>query len=121
MVATGYTDTMSEHFYINLGWGGGDNGWYNLDNISPSWQFKIELSCPFAQPTGWMYVDLNWGGIEWGLWNFPFNTLIEGYNNTPAGGHMMVRSGTYTGAGNSPITFSKKMKIKPYLGQVVIK
>ena len=41
--------------------------------------------------------------------------------DTCHGGHMMVRGGTYTGAGNTPIVFDKKMKIKPYMGQVVFK
>jgi hypothetical protein len=119
MVACGYRDdTPDKHFFVNMGWNGSSNAWYDLSNVNGK---VISGSGPYSQPSGWIYVDTYWSGPEMGYYSFPFNTLFEGNISVPAGGCLMVRGGTYTGTGNTPIVFKKKMKIRPYAGWVVMK
>lgn len=118
MVADGYRDTGPEYFHINLGWSGGSNDWYNLNNVLGH---VIIGSAPFSQPEGWKYVSWKGSTYKWGTLPQPYQFLSEANAAVPAGGQIWIESGTYTGSGNEPITFSKAMKIKPYLGPVIIK
>lgn len=117
MVADGYRDTGGPFFHVNLGWNGGSNGWYNLDDVLGH---EIAGTGPYGQPMNWIYVSVHHTGTETGLLRLPFNTIGEGYTYTPVGGKLWIRGGTYTGPGNEPITLTKAMEIKAYNGTVVI-
>lgn len=119
VVASGYRDSPSPYYFLNCGWNGGSNDWYNLDQI-PGGDPTIDRSYPFSSPMNYTYVDWSYGGSEYGTLQYPYNTLHEGNNDLIAGGQLWVAAGTYTGPGNEPITFSKAMKIVPYKGVVKI-
>ena len=118
VVACGYRDTQSPYYYLNCGWNGAGNGWYNLNNICGSG--PIDYSCPYSSPLNYIYVDGSWAGSENGNIQNPYNTLSEGESAVPGGGHLWIRTGTYTGADNVPITFDGAMTIKSYEGTAVI-
>ena len=119
VVACGYRDTVAPYFYFNAGWNGGSSGWYNYDDI-PGGDL-IERSYPYSTPNNYVYVDAAWGGSENGSVSNPYDTASEGNSAVPSGGHLMIKGGTYTGASNCPIVFSKAMEIKGYRGTVVIR
>ncbi|HUS57538.1 MAG TPA: hypothetical protein VM141_02700 [Planctomycetota bacterium] len=51
----------------------------------------------------------------------PYNTASEGNSRVPNNGFLWFRGGTYTGAGNTPITFTKPMLIQSYRGAAVLR
>ncbi|MHC4867244.1 MAG: hypothetical protein ACYTEX_24480, partial [Planctomycetota bacterium] len=53
------------------------------------------------------YVDGSWLGTENGTIQNPFNTISEGVSAVTAGARLSVKGGSYTGAGNVPITITK--------------
>ena len=120
VLATGYRDTMSPYYYFNAGWNGGSSGWYNLDQV-PGGDPSIDRSYPYASPNNYIYVDAAWGGSESGTLQNPYDTLNEGVAAVPAAGHLMLKTGTFTGAGNVPITITKAMMIQSYLGTAVVR
>jgi hypothetical protein len=120
VVACGYRDSPSPYFYLNCGWNGGSNDWYNLDNIPGGGGCPIEMSYPFSAPLLYIYVDFASSGPESGLLQEPYNTVGEGNAAVLSGGELWIRSGLYTGTGNVPITFKKAMEIKPYGGGAVM-
>ena len=61
-----------------------------------------------------MHVDESWSGTETGLSGNPFNTVQEGLDRI--GDHttdakLYVRPGSYSGAGNYPVTVDKAMTV----------
>lgn len=121
VVAAGYRDAPSPYFYMNAGWNGSGNDWYNLDEIpgtdpTPT----IERSYPWSAPSNYMYVSSTWTGSEDGELLTPFNTLSEGEAAVPAGGHLWLKAGTYTGGGHVPIIIDKPMTIRSYEGTATI-
>lgn len=119
VVACGYRDTLSPYYYLNCGWNGAGNGWYNLDQMCGT-DPTIDYSCPYSSPNNYIYVDGSWTGSENGNIQNPYNTLSEGESVVPGGGQLWIKTGTYTGADNVPITFDKAMTIKSYEGVAVI-
>ncbi len=65
-------------------------------------------------------MDAGWTGYENGTINYPFNTLSEGVSAVPSWGEVLMKGGSYTGAGNAPITIDKPMTISNYDGLAVI-
>ncbi len=119
LVADGYRDDPSPYFHINAGWGGGSNGWYNLDQV-PGTKKIVERSYPYSSPENYQFVDGAWSGTETGTLQNPFDTVSEGYNATPVNGQLWIRSNFYSGTGNDPVVFSKAMTIYAYRGTVII-
>ncbi|MBU0908289.1 MAG: zinc-dependent metalloprotease, partial [Proteobacteria bacterium] len=72
----------------------------------------------------WIYVSSTFAGTEWGLSANPFNTISEGVNHIgqfATDPRLYVAPGTYTGAGNEPITISKPMTIYNWgTGSIII-
>ncbi|MHC4867068.1 MAG: hypothetical protein ACYTEX_23565, partial [Planctomycetota bacterium] len=66
------------------------------------------------------YVDGSWSGTENGTIQNPFNTISEGVSAVTAGARLSVKGGSYTGAGNVPITITKAMTIRSYQGVATI-
>jgi hypothetical protein len=119
VVVAGYRDDQSPHYYLNCGWSGSNNGWYNLNQI-PGGDPTIDRSYPYSAPTNYVYVDGAWSGAEDGTLPNPYNTVHEGNNAIPWDGHLWLKAGTYTGPDNVPVTFDKAMEITPYGGLVTI-
>lgn len=119
VVADGYRDDLSPYFHINAGWGGSSNGWYNLDQV-PGTDKTVDRSYPYSSPNNYTFVDNTWSGTENGNLQNPYNTVSEGYTATPTNGQLYIRSGSYSGAGNVPMTFDKAMTVHPYRGSVTI-
>ena len=119
VVACGYRDTMSPYFYLNCGWSGTNDGWYNLDQI-PGGDPTIDRSYPYSSPEDFVYVDAGWTGSENGTIQMPFNTLSEANSVVVGGGDLWIKAGTYTGPGNVPITMDTAMTIRAYEGTASI-
>jgi hypothetical protein len=119
VLVTGYRDNVAPYYYFNCGWSGAGNGWYSLDNI-PGGDPTIDCSYPYSQPNSWVYVDKNHGAPEEGTLANPYNTLVEGRNALSPGGALLIKTGTYNGSGNVPITFTIRTVICGYAGDVVI-
>ena len=119
LVAAGYRQSPSPYFYLNCGWSGASNGWYNLDGI-PGGSPTIEESLPYCTPGHRIYVDGAWNGSELGSLLQPYNTVGEGNAAVPTGGQLWIKGGTYTGAGNIPTTFNRAMTVVGYEGVVTI-
>jgi hypothetical protein len=119
VVASGYRNTVAPYFYVNAGHdNAADSAWYNLDAMGwgdPS----IDRSYPYSCPNNYVYVDNGAGAGENGNLQNPYNTVSEGQTAVPAGGHLWIKAGNYTGAGNV-ITLNKAMTVKSYLGNVTI-
>jgi len=118
-ICDGYRDDISNQYHINAGWSGVGNGWYRLDSL-PSGGGTISVSNAYGQPANWVYVNYAWSGAEDGRILQPFNTLAEGKTYLVSGGELMIRSGSYTGTGNVPITFDKAGNKRAYAGDVWI-
>jgi hypothetical protein len=115
VVADGYRDSTSPYFHLNVGWSGGSNGWYNLDQI-PGGDSTIDRSYPYSSPSNYVYVDSSWGGIQTGTIQNPWSSVILGAPMVPSGGKMMVKAGSYPGA----VVLSTPMIVNSYQGEAVI-
>ncbi len=125
MVADGYAywdDLGGEYFHINCGWHGNNNGWYKLGGLPVESDPSIDVSFPYSVPDNYIYVDgqdhtpyESDGSIK-----TPYRYVASGVSNTPAGGKLLIKGGTYTGENNSPIVIDKPMTLQNYLGHVVL-
>lgn len=115
VLACGYRDTMSRYFYLNVGWGGNSDGWYNLDEIPGGSDHLIDRSYPYSSPTNYIYVDGSWSTLELGHIYAPYNTLYEGDWFTPSGGRLWIRGG-FVGTGGSNVTLGPSITITSYDG-----
>ena len=121
VVCCGYRSSPSPYYYINGGHNNSDDGWYNLDNLTWGDDWTIDHSYPYGTPNNYVYVDSSWGGSENGSLSNPYNTASEGNSAVPSGGLLFFRGGTYSGASNVPITFTKRMLIQSYRGTAVLR
>lgn len=62
------------------------------------------------------YVDRNASGFEDGSSANPFNTMLEGINSVPVGGHLRILLGTYPGA----LTIDKNMTLHSSGGTAIL-
>jgi hypothetical protein len=121
VVACGYRDTSpDDRWYLNVGWYGNNNGWYDLHEIPGGDDHLIQLSLPHSSPNNFVFVDGGWSGPETGSHHFPYNTVTEGNAAVPAGGRLRIKGGNYAGAGNVPVTLSTPMTVTIYEGTVTI-
>jgi len=120
VVADGYRDSPYPYFHLNCGWHGDNDGWYDLYTQFPGGDASIDYSCPYSCPQNYIYVEGDWSGSENGSLQEPYNTVSEGESATPTGGHLWIEAGTYTGAGNVPITFDRAMMVRSYGGTATI-
>ena len=120
VVVCGYRDTLAPYYYMNAGWNGSSNGWYNLDNM-PGSDSTIDRSYPYSSPNSYVYVNGNWSGYENGNLQTPYNTILEGKGHVPSNGQLWIKTGVYTGTGNSPVLFDTPMNINAYGGSAVIR
>lgn len=119
VIVDGYRDDQTNEWHINCGWSGANNGWYRLDSL-PSGGGSLYISNAYSQPSNWVYVNDAWTGSEDGRILHPYNTLIEGDAAAGAFGEMLIKTGTYTGSSNVPITFNNNNTIRAYAGDVTI-
>ena len=120
VVACGYRDTdADDRFYLNVGWGGSSNGWYDLDEI-PGGDPTIDRSYPHSSPNNYIFVNGDWNGAENGNHQNPYNTVSEGNAAVPTGGRLCIKAGSYTGSGNVPVSFSTPMTVVSYEGTATI-
>jgi hypothetical protein len=121
LLADGYRDTQSPYWHVNCGWSGTCNGWYNLSNFpinSTCAGGAVHKSCPYGQPSNYVYVDKDYTDSESGTVKEPYNTFAEGYTNCPSEGHLWLKGPkTYIA---SPTVLSKKMKIHSYEGDATV-
>ncbi|HEX7318786.1 MAG TPA: C10 family peptidase [bacterium] len=120
VLVDGWTDQFTAQWHINCGWSGANNGWYLLDMLPPGGTGVISRSIPYAQPNNWIYIDSSWVGTEDGRINAPYNTLTEGEAASINGGQLMIRTGTYAGAGNVPVTFDNAVEIRAFGGDIMM-
>jgi len=119
VLACGYRDTVAPYFYFNAGWNGGSNGWYNYDDVCGTG--ALQRSYPYSSPNNYIYVDTAWGGTQSGTFSNPYKTVGQGNTAVPWYGRIFIKGGTYTGAGNVPVTFTKPMLITSYEGSALIR
>ena len=115
VVVAGYRDSVAPYYYLNCGWGGSNNMWYNLDNM-PGGDATIDRSYPYSAPSNYVYVAGSWTGSENGNIQNPYNTLVEGNAAVPSGGQLWLKAGGYTGA----TTFATPLTICSYEGTATI-
>ena len=121
VLACGYRDTSpDDRWYLNVGWHGNNNGWYDLHEIPGGDDHLIQVSLPHSSPNNYVFVDGGWTGPENGNHHFPYDTVSEGGAAVPAGGQLRIKGGHYTGAGNVPVTLSTPMTVTPYEGTATI-
>lgn len=126
VLATGYRTTMSPYFYINTGWNGRCNAWYSLS------AFPVDIddgmcvtgvvarSVPYSQPGNYIYVDGQGGLFEFGMIRLPFETIAQGIYAVPSGGHLWLKSGTYSGEAATVFVIDKPMRIASHQGNARI-
>jgi len=120
VIVDGYRDDITNQWHINCGWNGTNNGWYRLDSLPWGGGGAVSESCAYGQPDNWVYVNYAWSGGENGRILYPYNTLLEGEAASGAWGEMLIKTGTYTGSNNVPITFDNTNTIRAYAGDVTI-
>jgi len=130
VVATGYRDEVSPYFYINTGWSGYCNGWYNLsdfpNNPNNCSTDAIELSIPYSTPGNYFYVDGHERRQPDGSILEPYEYISQGVSAVPSGGTLWIKGGNYTKRANTygnydvPITINKIMTIRSYEGVATI-
>jgi hypothetical protein len=116
-VACGYRDTTAPYFYFNMGWDGGNNGWYDVDDIIPDSDLPLNGSLPYSTPDNYVYTDLNAGSFGNGDLQTPCLLLSSGLSAVPSGGILWLKSGNY---GNAGITITKPMTMNSYFGAATI-
>lgn len=120
VLACGYRDTQpNERFYLNVGWNGANNGWYDLDDI-PGSDPTIDMSCPHSSPNNYVFVNRDWAGMEYGTHQNPYRTVKIANAVVPAGGRLCIRRGSYTGSSNVPVTLSRRMTVTSYEGTAAV-
>ncbi len=119
VLACGYRSPSSTPFYLNVGWGGGSDGWYNLTDI-PGTDPTIDRSYPYSSPDNYVFVDGDCTGLETGSLNYPYNTVSEGAATVPADGYLWIKAGDYTGPDNVSLTVDTPMTLVCYQGLVTI-
>jgi hypothetical protein len=120
VVVDGYRDTGIPYWHLNHGWGGSNDGWYDLDVNFPPDANSIAKSCPYCQPDDYVYVYRGWTGTENGNLQNPYNSLSEGNSAVPADGHLWIKGGRYNGVGDVPVTINKPVTIRSYEGTAII-
>jgi len=121
VLACGYRDSPYPYFYLNCGWNGNSNGWYDINTDVPGRDdHTIDRSYPYCSPGNYFYVDGTWVGNENGTLSMPYNTLSEGNTNMVLNGHLLLKGVTYTGSGNVPCTLDKRMVIRTYMGTATV-
>lgn len=119
IVVDGYRSTVSPFYHVNCGWSGSGNDWYNLESDFPGSDASIDRSYSYSSPNNWVYVDKLYSGNEAGTLEFPYNTIQEGYSNTPSDGQLWFKTGTYNGSGYIG-TFDKAMTLHSYNGSTIL-
>ncbi len=123
MVADGYyhhTLTDTDRFHINCGWNGNNDGWYSLGSLPVNSDPSIDRSYPYSTPGNYVYVNGQDNIFNDGTIHYPYRYIESGVSNTPTNGYLFIKSGTYTGTYNAPITFDKAMTIRSYYGSATI-
>lgn len=131
IVIDGYraNDPNDEILSVNPGWGAGHgvgNTWYKINDI-PGGPILINATV-YQTPINYIYVDGAHSGVQNGSLKTPYSNLFTGIlampfsdpETNPKGGRLWIKAGTYTGAGNTPITIPKAMEISSYRGDVNI-
>jgi hypothetical protein len=119
-VACGYRTTVSPYFYFNMGWGGGNDGWYNVTDIKPDSDNPLNGSLPYSTPDNYAYVDAGVASNGNGDLQTPYQTFAEGESGVARGGVLWLKTGQYQGAGSGSLTLSEPMTIKSYLGAATV-
>lgn len=86
------------------------NGNWDLGNAKPIEYLPYRVS----------YVDGGHSGYENGTKTFPYNTVSEGYDAITKYGALLIKSGSYTGSQNVPITLEKPIRVINYQGTAII-
>ena len=124
--ACGYRSTVAPYFYLNLGWGGLENGWYDLDDIETTPPAPIitdpviARSYPYSTPNDYAYADASVASNGNGDLQTPYQTFAEGVAGVSSGGVLWLKAGQYQGAGNENLTVNTLMTIKSYLGAATV-
>jgi hypothetical protein len=120
VVASGYRESSpSSPFYLNVGHGGSNDGWYNLSSI-PSSDPTIDRSYPYSTPDNYVFVEDDWTGLENGNLQSPYETVPDGAATVPDDGQLWIKAGSYTGPDNVPVTIDTPMMLVAHQGLVTI-
>jgi len=119
VVVDGYREPAPDDsfFHVNAGYSGSRTGWYSVDYMPSggSGGGPVQENDAFGVPVNWIYVATDGGGSsEDGSIPYPFDLLSEGQSQTPTGGWLLIKAGTYTGSGNVPITFQTAKTMVSY-------
>jgi hypothetical protein len=114
-VACGYWDSPAPYFFLNCGWGGRGDNWYDLNQV-PGGDPTIETSYPYGSPRNYTYADSTYSGTETGELFTPYNTVAEGKDAVPTGGGLWLKAGDYRGPGNTGLILDKAMVVRSCLG-----
>ena len=118
VIVSGYREPADSSFYVNAGYEGDRNGWYNT-SFMPSGPAPgggpVERVAWGATPNNWRMVDSMIGSTSGsGTIGSPYLRLSSGEANTPSGGTMVVCQGGYHSTGDVPITFRTPKTIRTY-------
>jgi hypothetical protein len=117
VVACGYRDSPSPYYYVNAGWSGSDDGWYNLDDPNfPGSDPTVDRSYPYCAPRDYVYVDTGALASGSGEITDPYDTLATGYAEVPSDGVLWLKAGHHTGQH----VFSKPLVVRSYNGDAVV-
>lgn len=67
-----------------------------------------------------VFVDRANGGTEDGSRDAPYDTVIEGRDNSVSGDTLVISGGNYPETGNLPLTFTTARELRAVVGSVVI-
>ena len=119
-VACGYRDTVTPYFYFNMGWDGGNNAWYDVNDIVPDSNLPLNGSLPYSTPNDYAYADASVSSSGNGDLQTPYKTAADGQSGVSSGGVLWLKGGLYQGAGNTNLTWSKPMTVNCYLGTATV-
>ncbi len=100
----------NRQFKMNMGWGGNNDGWYSLDNVTQGLnihQYHVTMIAPLNVV---QFVGSSSPGD--GSPSAPYQNLREAVNNASDGTDLLFKAGTVNTITSGPLTIEKRLTLK---------
>ncbi|MHC4477994.1 MAG: C10 family peptidase [Planctomycetota bacterium] len=110
-VVLGYdTGTFPTQFLMNMGWGGGSDGWYSLDTVPRSFNVSQELVAEIAPLKVVKFVGNSGSGD--GSPHQPYQDILEAIIFAPDGATLIFKAGSTNTFGLPSLTINRPCTLK---------